>query len=616
MRTAILALSLLLAGALGAQTTQPADDVVIYVGYAGKPPSNSVPFTRLVDLDNNGTFANATELIPYMEKTFNTSSQYAFIEDLAQVIEEGRIVWYVADSGGSYGDAYILRVADANGDGFIQPAEGMIYADFGKGSGSGYSPDAVAAIQDHKGRFALVSSHDHTAWRGLWKSVDLNRDGDALDQGETTKWADGNSSLTVPVTGSSPVPLQFNYPVNVRTGAKDEVLYYQQGSYSTPGADENCWFALKEDAQGKVQVRNFFNPSSLNQLDRNVDLAGGKIVNLDLKWTTTSGTNRINDLSLLAVAPGSFKGRDAYYFATSCGAQRSWGNQNLNGTVVMGLVFRGIDNNQDGDLNDAGEVNLFYNGSGATLAGGVISGQVKPASYYDALSSGQVTKCDSIWGISVVGEVVYLIHAGATGNTGAKAVLRLEDKNQNFKIETGEATQVFAITSPWPSFWASQYGPYINGIQAVHRTHLPEPQPDGIAPYGQACPGSNGYAPLAWSRGGKPLPGNLQFQLVASRAPAGKVGFLAIGNSNRNFGVVPLPFDLAFLGATGCHLNTNIVLLNQALVGTGGVAAVNLPIPPDPALKGAALYGQYLLLDTQANPANLVTTDGVAITVQ
>jgi hypothetical protein len=133
-------------------------------------------------------------------------------------------------------------------------------------------------------------------------------------------------------------------------------------------------------------------------------------------------------------------------------------------------------------------------------------------------------------------------------------------------------------------------------------------------------------------RGAGPYVGNTRFQVVATNVPAeAQAAFLVIGFSNTHWAGGPLPFRLDPLGAHGGVLMVSLdAVRNARLVPTesrqGGdpppragppwMAVANLPIPPDPGLRGAQVYCQFLFHAPRANPLGLIHSDGLAIRVQ
>jgi hypothetical protein len=92
---------------------------------------------------------------------------------------------------------------------------------------------------------------------------------------------------------------------------------------------------------------------------------------------------------------------------------------------------------------------------------------------------------------------------------------------------------------------------------------------------------------------------------------------LGLGISSTAWGAVPLPLDLAPLGAPGCFLRNDFVLMLGGVTQpypTGSVA-IQISVPPDPGLADAAFYSQFVLLQAAANPMGLFTTNGLRNTL-
>ena len=117
--------------------------------------------------------------------------------------------------------------------------------------------------------------------------------------------------------------------------------------------------------------------------------------------------------------------------------------------------------------------------------------------------------------------------------------------------------------------------------------HLPM-LPTGVEAYGSSSPGCTGS--LAISVTSIPRVGNSEFSLTCSNAPPNASGGIITGAS----GFVPPLEPLTVLGAamwvdpSGVFLITGSVHSDQ-----NGVAEYALPIPTNPAVRGARLYAQF-----------------------
>ena len=113
--------------------------------------------------------------------------------------------------------------------------------------------------------------------------------------------------------------------------------------------------------------------------------------------------------------------------------------------------------------------------------------------------------------------------------------------------------------------------------------------------------------------GNKPqIGGSFHFELLncARNAPTA----LIIGASNTMSGSIPLPFDMAPIGAPGCLLLASTDILLGMLTGPGGDLATSLPVPNDPSLDGQSLYLQHLIVDPGTNPLGLTSSNAGQLT--
>ncbi|MCA8974316.1 MAG: hypothetical protein KDC98_06315 [Planctomycetes bacterium] len=124
-------------------------------------------------------------------------------------------------------------------------------------------------------------------------------------------------------------------------------------------------------------------------------------------------------------------------------------------------------------------------------------------------------------------------------------------------------------------------------------------------PYGQGCSSSLGVPALGALNGSRPVLGTT-FQAAINNVPGTAV--IGFGASNTSWGGLTLPFDGAALGAPGCILQAAL----ESTVTTGAVAgtvSTNLTIPNQPALIGAVLHAQGVVLDPAANAAGVAVSN-------
>jgi hypothetical protein len=133
--------------------------------------------------------------------------------------------------------------------------------------------------------------------------------------------------------------------------------------------------------------------------------------------------------------------------------------------------------------------------------------------------------------------------------------------------------------------------------------------------HGNACVGSSGLAPQIGSPAGvwPQLGGQLAVNL--SDGPLASIAVLYLGNSDRVWAGIPLPFDLASLGAAGCQVwHDPEVLLAAAGTDNAGSAALSFPIPNQAFLFGRRFYASWYCVDLAANTLG-VTTSGYATVI-
>lgn len=89
---------------------------------------------------------------------------------------------------------------------------------------------------------------------------------------------------------------------------------------------------------------------------------------------------------------------------------------------------------------------------------------------------------------------------------------------------------------------------------------------------------------------------------------------LTFGASNTQYGAINLPFDLAPLGARGCLILNDWLLVvpgtTQAIAS--GFIGIKLQSPADATLIGKTTYSQYVFLDAAANALGMFTSEGGA----
>ena len=97
---------------------------------------------------------------------------------------------------------------------------------------------------------------------------------------------------------------------------------------------------------------------------------------------------------------------------------------------------------------------------------------------------------------------------------------------------------------------------------------------------------------------------------------AGIPAVIFIGSTDKKWGSINLPFDLAPLGAPGCHVYVDMVLASASKTNAGGRADFKLGLVPlDSTLTGQVFYNQQFAFDPSFNAMGMVSTYGRKYTV-
>lgn len=139
----------------------------------------------------------------------------------------------------------------------------------------------------------------------------------------------------------------------------------------------------------------------------------------------------------------------------------------------------------------------------------------------------------------------------------------------------------------------------------------------GVVPFGAACPGAFAQVPVL----GAPRTPTLgstafTFELVGA-APLAPIALLVGANASWQ------PVDLGLVNAPGCTLWVDPQLVVADRTGPGnasraeGTASIAAHLPGDPALAGARLQAQIVILDRgNGRPLPLTLTNALAITLR
>ena len=593
------------------------------LGFAGdniKDVNKSVPIAGLYDhIDRDGTTnAGNGELFGFLRRVVsNNGGNGAFIYDEQHIVEDGNISFYVADAG----DGYILKLVDANANGIIEDSEAKVWNQFGTSGTRGPNSISVVNVNGKVVVYTALNADRSSRPIGIYRSEDKNGDGDAMDAGETVKLLDSAAGLKF--TGKSgQVTLARDDWERIRSVPRfNRFFAFNNGSAAaTVAADAFCYFGFEESAGKLTKNSVFFNPSKLNGLPVNADIASGKLEDLDITFTDQSTMQKrfFNGYIFSEVdADGDRRILPAYYFANTYGPKRSFGSKNVAGKALQGVVLRGVDKNLDGDLQDAGEVTVFFNGSGNDIAGG--NGTAKKITWKDPINGNTSAITGFVTGLAEGEGTVYVL----VENGSQDAVMALRDANNNNYIDDGEATVIYVTPQPFPRVFSKQFGPYTLELHAIDRSLVVDPLPSSAVPFGNSnttatgCLTKAGLRPLCSIAGGEPKIGNSKLLLEMKRGNPSVGSILFLGLSNKFvLGTVPLPFNLSPIGITGCQQLVSNEFIFPAVNNVGGAASLALPLPNDAKLQGAKIYLQWWSQDSAANPAKWVVSNGLEITIQ
>lgn len=132
-------------------------------------------------------------------------------------------------------------------------------------------------------------------------------------------------------------------------------------------------------------------------------------------------------------------------------------------------------------------------------------------------------------------------------------------------------------------------------------------EPLGLTTWGAGCAGSGSFVPTIGSTGQSSV-GSPNFMVTLSNALGGTLAAFSFGS----------PAEIDLFG--GCIVYNNLVLLVSLVsAGTGpggGAALLPLPVPNAPALAGAVLDVQWIVLDPgSASPFGVATSPGGKIVI-
>lgn len=440
---------------------------------------------------------------------------------------------------------HIVWIEDANQDGLIQSSERHVFYDAGKALGS-CAPNFVTL--DKNGW--LWWTNDSGTKEGIYKSKDLNNDGDAEDTGETIPVLVEPATVVVANTPKTPV-------ANLAVTGLQSISY--DSSWGTYGR-----FLCEEE--------NWDQTIAFEDKNNDGDFADtGEVYLFCALWTGgTLGADVNPDVTAKKIPAGTEMRQIEYdpvsqaYYLLSADSNTSTHPED------HGLIYRGKEGGTpDGDINDAGEVTIFFDCSHN--------------------SKGALKGYNFLYGMTVWQGKIYIM-GELDGPTDFEHLIVLSDNNKDGDaMDTGEAIVL----------WEGQRD----------RTHYkPGVFPPSTFPVPAGLPGIyNYYGPATCASS---LPGNHNIQ-VGSNNWNEKCVIGATNFTVRTWGCKPAApgiymvgtgkIDIALDQGGTCHLlQPALVFLLPFLTGAGGDVNIPLPLPNDPALIGVWSYWQSLVIDATA----------------
>ena len=298
-------------------------------------------YHRFVDLDNDGTFLGAGEVALQLEPDVDATNPAGAMRT---TVEGSDVVNYWVDQ---FSDK-IHRGIDSNADGIVSGAEITTFRDAGLLDGT--CKPLSLDITDDGG--VWWTSGEALAYQhlGLSRLQDLNADGDAADPGEQILYVDGGAPHVVEHDlGTATIDA---WDMGEITAAGNGVLGYITGDHAI------------------YRFEDFNGDGDVTDADESILFLNATGERPDLPMNPDFGT-LLPGLQTPAGYPTFIyymagvmeNGVQTFYFGTTASPFSSSSGQNLVGEALNFLIFKGVDGNGDRDVNDAGEVTLFFDGS-------------------------------------------------------------------------------------------------------------------------------------------------------------------------------------------------------------------------------------------------------------
>lgn len=158
------------------------------------------------------------------------------------------------------------------------------------------------------------------------------------------------------------------------------------------------------------------------------------------------------------------------------------------------------------------------------------------------------------------------------------------------------------------------YGGRTSATSIATDTYVLVPaKPASLTPYGQGCAGSAGVPALRGVPDQLPWLGE-RFDLeVSGAAPASTAGLILLGFSDKKWGALNLPLDMAPFGAAGCPVNTSVEVLSVMTL-SGGKGVIPAFTCNCPVIVGQPFYMQVMVIDVGVSRfLKVAATNGVRV---
>ena len=528
---------------------------------------------RFVDEDGDGRFWGVHEVtVLWRSATALTPRAAAFEATAAGV----RVHWV-----DSTRDRF-RWAGDVDGNGALEAFEERLFRDSKVLDGASRPLDAVWSED------ALWwCSDDGVA--GLFALRDRDGDGDASGAGERAVFLGDGPSHPIEVEGATEGFIGTRDVLGLAPAGDGVVAW-------CAGADELLVRVVDAnddgDARDPGEAKLFLEPTG-----KRADLPQAEAWRTggmrNLRVAPNGGFQAYGRLSELARARQD--GEEVWYLACDSNAAGPFGT-NVFQQGLNGLVFRGRDLNGDGDLQDVGEVGLYYDGSWTSSA---------------SLGFQKVIGMDALDGVVWV---AYLDGA-------AKRIARLEDRDGDGNA-MGSADDVRVVFDS--DEWAGR-APFEAGAPFI-RDLVARPGGELAPPNGLFRSTGRGCAPGLFETGttlhgiGRARLGSRSFTCQVRGAPPGHLAVLLIGEEQEVWFASALPLDLTGGGLPGCTLYGPIhgwVATVPKSVGGESVGSYTFDVPDWPDLLGRTYVLQWLTLDPDsATLFGLRMSQGGVITVE